>query len=124
MIVGFVLGCSPSSTAKALSIAWSISSGLLTAIWPPSAGVGAIDSRLTGSPCWAAAGNRPAPSQTDAIKTENAKRGRFNSAKHEYERREYERPESDRRKISSLFWQRFIGNNLVNGNGWGRDLPI
>jgi len=72
---------------------------------------------LTGSPCWAAAGNRPAPNQTDAIKNESAKRERFN-------KREYERPEFDRRKISSLFWQRFIGNNLVNGNGWGRDLPI
>ena len=66
-----------------------------------------------------AAGNRPAPSHTDATKTENAERGRFNSAKREHVRREF-----DRRKISGLFWQRFIRNNLVNGNGWGRDLPI
>ena len=46
MMIGFVLGCSVSSAAKALSIAWSISSGLFTAIWPLSSGAGAIDKAL------------------------------------------------------------------------------
>ena len=109
MTIGFVLDllpCSASSTVKALSMAWSILVGLVTAISPLSAGIGVIDNRLTGSPCWAAAGHKPTPNQTDAIKTESTKR------------------EGERRKISSLFWQGFIGNNLVNSNCWGGDLPV